>query len=223
MIVTIDGPAASGKSTAARLLAKRLGIAYLDTGAMYRAVTLAAMRRAIDMADVAALGRLAGEVDIEMDPRGRFVKLDGEDVSQAIRDNQVTVNAGRYTAPNELVRAELVRRQRELGRRWGDLVSEGRDQGSAVFPHAEIKVYLGCSPEVRARRRQLELAERGQDVPFEQLLREIQQRDQSDRERSIGPLKAPDGSINLDTTGKGIEEAVAFLVRLVKEKQKTRP
>jgi len=215
MVITIDGPAASGKSTAARLLAEQLGIAYLDTGAMYRAVTVAAMRRGVDLSDGRALGDAAAGIRIEMDPKGRFVRVDGDDVTSAIRENDVSRNAGRYTATNEGVRAVLVGEQRRIAGRWKDLVTEGRDQGSVVFPDAELKVYLHCSDEERARRRHLELRQRGENVSFEQVLEEIRQRDKSDRERMIGPLRPPDGSVNLDTDGKSIEETVDYLARLV--------
>jgi len=220
MIVTIDGPAASGKSTAARLLAERLGFAYLDTGAMYRAVTVAAMRGGVDMADPGALAAFAEKLDIDMDSRGSQVRVDGEDVTEAIRKNEVSRYAGMYVAPNEGVRHVLVGQQRQIAEHWGDLVTEGRDQGSVVFPDAELKVYLGCSVEERARRRQKELASRGQEVPYDQVVAELQTRDESDQARRIGPLKPPDGSINFDTEGKTIEETVEYLVKLVEMNRK---
>jgi len=183
-----DGPAASGKSTAAKLLAQELGIAFLDTGAMYRAVTLAGMQQGIDLDDEDALARVAEEADIQLVPQPKpdgfpvkrlQVLLNGDDVSQAIRENEVSRNA-RHAASNGRVRAILVEAQREYGRRWGSLVTEGRDQGSVVFPDAEVKIYLDCSAEVRAQRRADELAERGQDVPVEQIRVEIVSRDASD-------------------------------------------
>jgi len=220
MIITIDGPAGSGKSTVARLLAKELGFAYLDTGAMYRAVTVAALRGEVDMQNADALVRLAKKADIRLDKNSGYVKLDGRDVTADIRENDVSRKAGEFIAPNKEIRDILVEQQRKIVREWGDVVTEGRDQGSVVFPNAEVKVYLGCSAEERARRRHKELSERGQQVTLSQVLAEINKRDESDRSRKIGPLKPADGSVNLDTVGKTIEEAVDYLMRLVQSVQK---
>ena len=217
MIVTIDGPAASGKSTAARLLARKLGYGHLDTGAMYRAVTLAGLRRGIDLADEAALARVAAEARIDLEPtaEGTVVRLDGQDVSEAIRENLVS-RQSRHAARNEQVRACLVEAQRRIGRRWGDLVTEGRDQGSVVFPQAEVKVYLDASEEVRAARRQKELAARGQAPPLEQICEELRRRDESDRSRAVGPLRIPEGAVVVDTSGMTIEQVVSHLVSMVR-------
>lgn len=219
MIITIDGPAGSGKSTAARLLAQRLGVAYLDTGAMYRAVTLAAMEQGVDLDRAEALATLAQRCQIDLDPRpdGMRVTLDGRDVTEAIRANEVSRNA-RHAASNAGVRQELVTRQREIGRRWGDLVTEGRDQGSVVFPDAELKVYLEAGTTVRARRRQEELARRGQEVPLEQVVEEIERRDASDRSRAIGPLRVPDGAEVIDTSGMTIEQMVGAIEALARRR-----
>jgi cytidylate kinase len=220
MIVTIDGPAASGKSTAARLLARRLGIAYLDTGAMYRAVTLAGLRRGVKLSDEAALSRLAAELRIELEPQpdGVRVLLDGEDVTAAIRENEIS-RASRYAAANEGVRASLVAAQQVIGRRWGDLVTEGRDQGTVVFPQADLKIYLDASEEVRARRRQKELASGGKNLPLEQVLEEIRRRDESDRSRAVGPLRVPDGAVVVDTTDMTIDQMVERLYDLVRRRR----
>ena len=219
MIVTIDGPAGSGKSTAARQLAQRLDIAHLDTGAMYRAVTVAGLRRGIDLADQGALAVLAAEVQIDLapGPGGLQVLLDGQDVSAAIRENEVS-RQSRHAASNERVRAHLVAAQRRIGRRWGHLVTEGRDQGTAVFPGAEVKFYLDASPEVRAGRRQKELADRGKEEPLERILEELNHRDESDRSRRIGPLKAADDAIVVDTTEMTIDQVVDHLLELVRRR-----
>jgi cytidylate kinase len=216
MIVTIDGPAGSGKSTAARLLARRLGVAYLDTGAMYRAVTLAALRRGIDLADEAALAEVARTVRIDLEPRpdGCRVVLDGADVSLAIRDNELSRQT-HYAASNPGVRACLVQWQQRLGRQWGSLVTEGRDQGTVVFPQAEFKLYLDASDEVRAARRQKELAARGQTLPLNEILDDLRRRDQRDRSRNVGPLRVPEGAIVVDTGDLTIEAMVDRLYHLV--------
>lgn len=223
MIVTMDGPAGSGKSTAARLLARALGLAYLDTGAMYRAVTVEGLRRGIDLADAEALARVAEEIRIDLEPTadGLRVTVDGRDVTTAIRENEISRQA-HYAACNEKVRACLVRAQQEIGRRWVNLVTEGRDQGSVVFPDAEVKIYLDADERVRALRRQKELVGRGKDVPLEQLLEEIRCRDKSDRSRAVGPLKAADDAVVVDTSNMTIDEVVRHLTELVKQRQERR-
>lgn len=216
MIVTIDGPAGSGKSTVARRLARRLRVAHLDTGAMYRAVTVAGLERGVNLADEAALERLAGGIKIEMRERaeGLQVLVDGKDVTGAIRENRVSCEAY-HAASNAGVRGHLVAAQREIGRQWGSLVTEGRDQGSVVFPNAELKIYLDASEEVRAERRQKELAERGQEATLGQVLEEIRRRDASDRGRAVGPLRVPEGAAMVDTSGMTVEEVVERLVGMV--------
>jgi len=220
MIVTMDGPAGSGKSTTARLLARKLGLAYLDTGAMYRAVTVEGLRRGINLADADALARVAEEVRIDLEPTadGLRVTVDGRDVTAAIRENEISRQA-HYAACNERVRACLVRAQQEIGRRWGDLVTEGRDQGSVVFPQAEVKIYLDADERVRAQRRQKELASRGKDVPLDQLLDEIRRRDHSDRSRAVGPLKVAEGAVVVDTSNMTIDQVVEHLGAMVRQKQ----
>jgi len=220
MIVTMDGPAGSGKSTTARLLARKLGLAYLDTGAMYRAVTVEGLRRGINLADADALARVAEEVRIDLEPTadGLRVTVDGRDVTAAIRENEISRQA-HYAACNERVRACLVRAQQEIGRRWGDLVTEGRDQGSVVFPQAEVKIYLDADERVRAQRRQKELASRGKDVPLDQLLDEIRRRDHSDRSRAVGPLKVAEGAVVVDTSNMTIDQVVEHLAAMVRQKQ----
>src|SRR5262245_6973595 len=173
MIVTIDGPAGVGKSSAARALAQRLGFDFLDTGAMYRAVTLAALRRRLDVHDDAAVGRLVDALRLEM-PMGR-VLLDGEDVTSAIRAPEVTLASG-AVASNPAVRCRLVEWQRAMaaGR---NIVCEGRDQGTIVFPHAERKFFLVADPLERARRRHKDLLARGDQVGVDEVLRAQEERD----------------------------------------------
>ena len=220
MIITIDGPAGSGKSTAARRLAAALGIAYLDTGATYRAVTLKALGEGIDLADEAALTDVARRADIRLVPRpeGVQVLLDGRDVSREIRSAEVS-DKSYYSARSPAVRAVLVELQRRLGRQLGSFVTEGRDQGSVVFPEADVKFYLDAAPRVRAQRRFEEMQAAGHVADFEKVLEGIVQRDQRDRSRSVGPLTRPGGAIDVDTSGLSIEQTLAELVRRVEARR----
>ncbi len=206
-VIAIDGPAGAGKSTVARALAARLGLEYLDTGAMYRAVTLAAMRRGIDPADVEPVARLARELSLEVSDDG--VIVDGYDATVEIRSQPVTT-AVSAVAANSAVRAELVDRQRDWARRRGGGVLEGRDIGSVVFPDAELKLYLTAAPRVRAERR---VAESGGDV--DEIAAAIERRDRNDLSRVDSPLVQADGSIVLDTTGLGIDEVLARIEKLL--------
>lgn len=221
MVVTIDGPAGAGKSTAARKLASALGISFLDTGATYRAATLRAMQAGDDLADTDKLLEHARAMDLKLTPRQDSLRviLDGLDVSEAIRTEDVSRNA-RYAASAPAVREVLVELQRKIGRELGDFVTEGRDQGTVVFPDADVKFYLEASPDERARRRCEELTRRGLAANHDEVLRAILARDESDAGRSVGPLRVPDGAIRVDTTGKTIEEMAAELLRHVREKMK---
>jgi cytidylate kinase len=214
MIVAIDGPAGAGKSTITRTLAQRLGFAFLDTGAMYRAVALAAMRRGVPWEDAAGLARLAEEVIIELD--GDRVLLDGEDVSQAIRTPPVTAVI-HYAADNQQVRRRLVEQQRRIAE-GRDIVTEGRDQGTVAFPHAECKIFLTASAQERARRRLEDLRSRGEEATLEEVLREQNERDRRDLNRPFGRLMEADDAIEVCTDGLTPEEVVAKLEQIVRAK-----
>lgn len=215
MVVTIDGPAGAGKSSAARELARRLGFRFLDTGSMYRAVTLAAIERGVDLQDTAALERVADDVVIELD--GDRVLLDGRDVTRDIRTVEIT-GAVRHAADNPGVRQRLVEQQRRFAE-GRDVVTEGRDQSTVVFPDAECKVYLTASEEVRAERRYLDLVKRGEHVTRHDVLRTQRVRDDGDASRAVGALvRAPD-AIELSTDGLSPDQVVDRLMRLVEERR----
>ena len=216
MVVAIDGPASSGKSTTAREVAKVLGFTHIDTGAMYRALTLAALRRNVRLEDDEELMRLAREVRIELGQENGvpWVKLDGEDVSQAIRTPEVDRHVSRVSEVAG-VREEIVRQQRVLaGSR--DVVMEGRDIGTVVFPNAEVKVFLVADPVTRARRRKAELEQRGIVRPLEEVLSEIVRRDEYDSSRAVSPLKRAEGAEDLDTSELSIQQQVDEVVARVR-------
>ena len=206
-VIAIDGPAGAGKSTVARALAGRLGLDYLDTGAMYRAVAFAARRRGIPLADLRAVAACAREVSLEVGDHG--VLVDGVDATTEIRSPEIT-RAVSAVASNGDVRAELVRRQRVWGAAHGGGVIEGRDIGSVVYPDAVLKLYLTASPRVRAERR---VAETGGDV--DDIAEAIAARDASDLARADGPLTQADGSVVVDTTGLSINEVLDRIEELL--------
>ena len=214
MIVAIDGPAGAGKSSISRALAEQLGFAFLDTGAMYRAVALAALRARIDWERPADLAQLARRLQIEL--RHERTLLDGEDVSQAIRTREVTAHIF-YAADNPAVREHLVALQREAaaGR---DVVTEGRDQGTVAFPQAECKIFLTASPLERARRRLTELQQRGEESSLEEILAQQNERDRRDSTRAVGRLLQADDAVEVVTDGLAPEEVVERLVAIVKAK-----
>jgi cytidylate kinase len=212
MIVTIDGPAGSGKSSAARLLAQRLGFAYLDTGAMYRVVTLAALEADCDLADEAAMERLLPGLRLELPP-GR-VLLNGADVSMRIRTVQVTAHSG-AVASNPVVRRHLAGLQRRIAE-GRDMVCEGRDQGTVVFPDAACKFFLVADPWERARRRHRELVARGETITLDEVLRAQRERDDRDAARALGPMVPAADAILVDSTGLTPEEVVARMEQEVR-------
>ena len=209
MVIAIDGPAGAGKSTVARAVAEELGFTYLDSGAMYRCVALAALEAGIDLDDGAALGELARRLEIRLD--GRRALLGERDVSATIREPGVTAAASRVSVHRQ-VRSAMVERQRQLIV-TGDYVAEGRDIGTVVSPEAPLKVFLTASDEERARRR---AAETGED--FESVRDAQRRRDARDREREHGALRAAGDAVELDTTGLGLEEVVGRVVGLARER-----
>jgi len=219
MVVTIDGTVGSGKSTAAAGLAARLGAAHLDTGAMYRALTLKALDAGADLEDARALAAMAASTEIELDgtPGALRVRLDGRDVSAAIRENRVSTNS-HYLARTAGVRRVLVEKQRALARRAGSIVTEGRDQGTVVFPDADVKFFLDAAPEVRARRRQLELQDRGEYKSYREVLAEIVERDRRDSTRAADPLRPAETAVRVDTSDMTVDQMVDALARIVGER-----
>ena len=201
MVITIDGPAGTGKSTVALAVAARLRFDFLDTGAMYRAVGLAALRRQVDLTnerEVAYAARLAKVTfDWDRDPPG--VLLNGEPVGHLVRAGDAT-RAASFIAVVPAVREMLVAQQREIGRARGNVVTEGRDQGTVVFPDAELKVYLDADPKERARRRVAQLRGRGEIVDPAEILADIVARDRRDQTRAVGPLTVPADAVTIDTT-----------------------
>jgi len=216
MIVTLDGPAGAGKSTAARELARRLGFRFLDTGAMYRAVALAAARAGLNWDDPAALAALARRVSIEL--RGNQVVLGGQDVTAEIRRSQITAIT-HYAANNPGVREHLVQLQRAAAGN-DNIVAEGRDQGTVVFPQAECKIFLTASSEERARRRQRDLETRGEVAPLDEVLQQQNERDRSDSSRSVGPLVAATDAIQFSTDGLSQQEVVDRLEAIVRQRMR---
>ena len=214
-ILAIDGPAGAGKSTVARGAAKRLGLIYIDTGAMYRGVAWEALRREMDLADVDALSRLAGSLHFAFAPGESqdSLRVDGEDVGEAIRRPEISDLASKISTIGG-VREALVRAQRVMGNAGG-VVMEGRDITTVVFPDADIKIYLDARPEERARRRQADLARQGRDVSLEQVLSDISERDERDSTRAKSPLRRADDAVYLCTDGMGLDDVIERVTQLV--------
>jgi len=214
MIITIDGPAGAGKSTVARALARRLGFRYLDTGAMYRAVALAGLRRGLEWERPESLAQLARQLKIELvEDR---VLLDGEDVTEPVRTSEVTA-VTRHAADNPQVREHLVSLQRAAAA-GQDVVTEGRDQGSIVFPNAECKIFLTASPGQRARRRLGDLEAQGEAKPLDEVLGDLNRRDQQDASRPVGALVQPPDAVEVNTDGLSVDEVVDRLESLVRRR-----
>lgn len=224
--IAIDGPAASGKSTLAEALAKKLGYLYFDTGAMYRAVTLAALRQGIDTKDQTALAGLAETAEIDLRPPsqadGRLsdVLLNGEDITWEIRSKDVDLNVSDVSAV-PAVRKALSEQQRRIGLR-GKVVMAGRDIGTVVLPEADLKIYLDASPEERARRRHSELVAQGKEANYEKVLAALIERDKIDSSRAVAPLKPADDAVMLKSDGMGREQVLDTVLKLVAERSRGR-
>ncbi len=219
LVITIDGPAASGKSTAARLLAEKLNADFLDTGSMYRAVTLAAMNAGVDLADEKLLIDVLDNTRFVFEPskNGMLVKINDRDATEKIRDPRVTANA-RYIASSPKARQRLVDMQRSFAQTHPKIVTEGRDQGTVAFPDADVKFFLNASLDERAKRRQAELSAKGGVQSIDEIRRNIEKRDKSDENRSVGPLKPAPDAIIVDTTNLSIGQVVDKLLEYVKQK-----
>lgn len=217
--IAIDGPAGAGKSTIADALAHRLGYLYFDTGVLYRAVTLAALRRALPFTDQTALATLVAQIHIDVSPptvtdgRALTVLLDGEDVTWAIRAPEVDRNVSAVSA-QPAVRQALLQRQREVAARGG-IIMAGRDIGTVVLPNADLKLYLEATPHERARRRSVEEQERGVERPFAEVMSDIARRDDTDSHRALSPLHPAADAIIIDTDGLGIDEVLARIEDLI--------
>jgi cytidylate kinase len=220
MIIAIDGPVGSGKSTVARRVAELLGYTNLDSGAMYRGVAWKALRDGVPLDSPAQLAALAEASRIDLVPRGGklHVILDGEDITELIRTREVS-HAASVVAVVPAVRHPMVAEQRRAGAKGG-VVMEGRDIGTAVFPHADLKVFLDASPEVRAERRQRELQEKGEALELEKVLADVHERDRRDREREMSPLVRAADAIVVDNTAMDAEETARVIVLCAQEKAK---
>jgi CMP/dCMP kinase len=218
MIIAIDGPSGSGKSTLGRMLARELGLLYIDTGSMYRAVALAVMESSVNATDDVAVGSLASRVDIDLagDPDSLRVTLNGRDVSEEIRSEDVTqMSSVISTIP--AVRRAMVERQRELGRRGA--VLNGRDIGTVVFPDADVKFFLTASPEERATRRHAEESEKNPSADLAATLADMIERDRRDSTRADSPLRIADDAIVIDSSGVSVDEVFERMMTVVRERQ----
>lgn len=217
--IAIDGPSGAGKSTLAKRLAQELGIFYVDTGAIYRTVGLAARRRGIDPSDAANVEAMLPGLTITMGYGKdglQHMFLDGEDVTQAIRENEISACASKVAAI-PAVRDFLLEMQRKTAREH-DVIMDGRDIGTVVLPQADVKLFLTASPEARAKRRYKELLERGQHADFDQVLREVIERDRRDMERETAPLRQGPDAVLADTTGLDLEGSFRLLLGLIRER-----
>lgn len=215
--VAIDGPAGAGKSTVARAAAKEIGFIYVDTGALYRAVGVNALRKGIDTKDKAAVAASLADISVDLvfENGEQKVLLNGENVSAEIRTPPASMAASDVSAVPE-VRAFLFDLQRDIAKR-NSCIMDGRDIGTVVLPDAKVKIFLTASPEERATRRYKELVEKGTDVKYEDVLAELIERDYNDSHREIAPLKPAEDGVILDTTGLSLEESIASIVKIVKE------
>ncbi|NLV81337.1 MAG: (d)CMP kinase [Rhodococcus sp.] len=214
----MDGPSGTGKSTVAKLLARHLDAAYLDTGAMYRVATLHVLRRGVDLTDPAAIAAATADLPwfIGTDPAVEDIRLDGEDVRAEIRGGEVTSAVSAVSAVPQ-VRTLLVAAQQQLGRASGRAVVEGRDIGTAVFPDADVKVFLTASAQARARRRNTQNIAEGRGDDYDAVLAAVQRRDHLDSTRAVSPLRAADDAVVVDTSDMDIDQVIAALVAVVAE------
>jgi CMP/dCMP kinase len=217
MVITIDGPAGTGKSSVALAVAERLGFDFLDTGAMYRAIGLSALRREVKLDDPRELTFVArhAKITFDWDKHPPGVYLNGEPVGHLLRGGEAT-RAASYVAVVPAIREQLVAQQQQIGRERGNLVTEGRDQGTVVFPHAELKFYLDASPAERARRRVAQLRHRGEIVDYQEILNQIVTRDHRDASRSVGPLAVPKDAEVVDTTTLTQDQVIEHIVSRVR-------
>lgn len=222
LVIAIDGPAGSGKSSVAREAARRLGYLYVDTGAMYRAVALRALETKTPLDDAARLGELARNMRIQLESgaAGVLVLVDGRDVTEALRGPETSQATSRISV-FQGVREVMTAAQQHLGTQGG-VVMEGRDIGTVVFPDAEVKIFLDASPEVRAERRQAQLAAGGVQVEYEKLLAEIRERDRRDRERPAAPMERASDAIYVDSTALTIDEVVEAILEIAKRRGEDR-
>ncbi len=222
LTITLDGPAASGKSTMGQRIAKKLNFIYLDTGVMYRAVTLAALTKNVDINDELLVTEVAKTIDLEIRPpsindgRSNDILLEGEDVTWTIRLPDVEAHVSQVSAYKG-VRTAMTKKQREIGAKGG-VVMVGRDIGTVVLPEAEIKLYLDASVEERARRRHLELVNRGKDSNYEFVLEDLKRRDKIDSSREIAPLKPAEDAIIIDSDNMNIEQVFEYMMAIISAK-----
>jgi CMP/dCMP kinase len=217
MIIAIDGPAGSGKSSAAKIIAQKMQFKHINTGAMYRAVALKARQLQVDLSDEARVVDVALRQNMQFvpGPKGQTVVVDGENVTSLLRSKRVDQDAA-IVASLGKVREILVAKQREMGK-GGSIVMEGRDIGTVVFPEAERKFFLDASPEERGKRRFLELQEKGQQVDLDTIIEQVRRRDEIDRNREVSPLKAAKDAICMDTTNLNLEEVVNQIMEWIEQ------
>lgn len=219
LTIAIDGPAGAGKSTVAKAVAAALNYTYIDTGAMYRAVTLECLKRGIDVTDAGAVARAAGQMSLRLEPASPEprVFVDGVDVTDAIRQPKVG-EAVSHVARVPAVREALLHLQREMGEKGG-IVMDGRDIGTVVLPGAEVKVFLTAAEEERAARRHAEMVARGEQITYEEVLEALRRRDALDRSRSVAPLRKASDAVEVDSTGRPVEAVVSEILRLCEERR----
>lgn len=217
--IAIDGPSGAGKSTMAKRLAKELGFLYVDTGAMYRTVSLYVFRKGVDKSDAETITALLPEIHLDMtygEDGTQLMLLNGENVSGLIRTNEISMYTSAVSAI-PAVRSFLTEQQREMGKSK-NILMDGRDIGTVVLPNAQIKIYLTAAAEARAQRRYLELHEKGDPITYEKVLADVIQRDENDMNRPIAPLKQAEDAVLVDTTNCGLEESYQLLLKTIQER-----